>query len=249
MKKGLIQIQGSLGDLTFYELNGKLIVRTKGGGFNTEAIKKNESMAPTREYASEFGVCSRLKRSYQQSLSWFYRNHKDVTLHGRMMSMLLTIKKLDPVSARGKRVVHQGLQTSEGRALFEDFVYTPECRIGEMLHTSLQMDWESLKLQVKTKSPERIFYPKGATHLELQLVVIVFDFEENIHQVQAAEPLRIARGQFPQTLEMGISALPEGKGTPLAFLGLRYYEISGEQAYDYRDKNCVGLELVGVRWD
>lgn len=246
LNKGLLNIKGSIGDYTFYELNGQLIVRKKGGGFNTEAIKTKKSMAPTRQYGKEFGGCSRLVSSYRNSFSWFYQHHKDGSLHGRLMSMVTKVKNLDPVSVRGERVFYRGLETLEGRSVFEGFVYTPKCSIGSILGSKFSMDWDSLKLRIETMFPDQVFYPKGATHLELQLVVLVFDFQRRVYEIEFATPEQIERSRFPGVLELGISEMPKEKGTRLSFLAIRYYEMSGGQLFAYHNQDFLGLELVDV---
>jgi hypothetical protein len=56
--ESLIKIKGSIGDLVFYSLNGKNVVRKKSG-FNKNAFKKSPSYEKVRQNSSEFGHCSK----------------------------------------------------------------------------------------------------------------------------------------------------------------------------------------------
>lgn len=247
LRKNLIRIQGSIGDLNFYERNGVLFVRKKGGGFNAEAIQNKKSMEPVRQNASEFGECSRTKRHYQHKLDWFYENFRDGTLHGRLMRLFTKIKNLDKVSPRGKRKVYRGLETAEGRQLFEQFVYTPKCRIGHRLGGRIQFDKISRSVFIGGLIFSEKLYPKGATHLELSLTVVDFDFRNNKGGIHPVKTLRIPKGEIPSEMNMVFEELPVKSGMELVFLSLRFYQEAGGRSY-YHQRQNVGLELIGALW-
>ena len=56
--KSILQFQGSIDGLVFYELNGVSVVRKKSG-FNRDDFKTKENYARVRENSSEFGHCSK----------------------------------------------------------------------------------------------------------------------------------------------------------------------------------------------
>lgn len=53
---GIIKIEGTVEDLTFYKKDGKNFVRKKGG-ISKERIMNDPNFVRTRENGSEFGHC------------------------------------------------------------------------------------------------------------------------------------------------------------------------------------------------
>ena len=65
--KGIIQFTGQLDGLSFYEMNGKIIVR-KTGGFDGEKIKNDTNYVRVRENSSEFAHCAEMGKYFRNSL-------------------------------------------------------------------------------------------------------------------------------------------------------------------------------------
>ncbi|MFZ4928500.1 hypothetical protein [Chryseobacterium sp. Mn2064] len=120
--ESIIKITGSVGDLVFYNLNGKNVVRKKSG-FNKAAFKKNPSYEKVRQNSSEFGHCSKIGKAIRKSLERYIKNAGDPLLYQKFAKVMTEIKDLDIVSERGKRNVENGLKTSEGKKLLKAFQF------------------------------------------------------------------------------------------------------------------------------
>ena len=120
--KGVLKITGKLGGLSFYEMNGKIIVR-KPGGFDGEKIRNDEKYVNVRNNASEFGRCSKFGSKLRRALQPFLKDLNDPQLHGRMAKMLYEIMKLDTQSRKGDRTVQRGLHQDESGKILSDFVW------------------------------------------------------------------------------------------------------------------------------
>ncbi|CAA7196199.1 hypothetical protein [Chryseobacterium potabilaquae] len=118
--ESLIKLKGTVGDLVFYELNGKNVVRKKSG-FNKKAFKKNPSYEKVRQNSSEFGHCSKVGKIIRQALSKYIKEAKDPLLYQRFTKLMTQIKDLDTISNRGKRTVKNGLTTEVGKELLRNF--------------------------------------------------------------------------------------------------------------------------------
>lgn len=120
--KGVLKITGKLGGLSFYKMNGKIIVWTPGG-FDGEKIRKDEQYVNVRNNASEFGRCSKFGAKLRRALHPFVKDLNDPVLHGRMAKMLHDLVKMDIVSRKGERTVQLGLQHAESTKILSDFVW------------------------------------------------------------------------------------------------------------------------------
>lgn len=120
--ESIIKIKGAVGDLVFYNLNGKNVVRKKSG-FNKTAFKKNPSYEKVRQNSSEFGHCSKVGKIIRNSLSAYIKKAGDPLLYQKFAKLMTEIKDLDAVSERGKRTVENGLPTEAGKKLLREFQF------------------------------------------------------------------------------------------------------------------------------
>lgn len=120
--ESIIKITGAVGDLVFYNLNGKNVVRKKSG-FNKTAFKKNPSYEKVRQNSSEFGHCSKMGKVIRGCLDFYIKKAGDPLLYQKFAKLMTEIKDLDTVSKRGERTVEFGLHTEEGKKILKDFQF------------------------------------------------------------------------------------------------------------------------------
>lgn len=146
--ESLIKIKGSVGDLVFYTLNGKNVVRKKSG-FNKKAFKKNPSYEKVRQNSSEFGHCSKMGKIIRNSLDIYLKESGDTLLYQKFARLMTEIKDLDTTSERGKRTVEEGLKTEEGKKLLKAFQF------GEIKSVSSEIERQDYLLYIKESKAEK----------------------------------------------------------------------------------------------
>lgn len=146
--ESLIKIKGSVGDLVFYTLNGKNVVRKKSG-FNKKAFKKDPSYEKVRQNSSEFGHCSKTGKIIRNSLDLYLKETGDALLYQKFAKLMTEIKDLDRVSERGKRTVENGLKTEEGKKLIKVF------KFGEIKNASTEIERQNHLLYIKGNLTEK----------------------------------------------------------------------------------------------
>lgn len=108
IQKGSINLEGQIGDLSFYESNGKPLVRQRSG-VSKARIAKDPNFARTRENNAEFGRASSaakiIRMGVRQALGERYPIFEDATLVNRLTPRLSSIVKADAEHGRGSRVV------------------------------------------------------------------------------------------------------------------------------------------------
>ncbi|CAD7815271.1 hypothetical protein CHRY9390_02944 [Chryseobacterium aquaeductus] len=120
--ESFIKLNGSLGDLVFYNLNGKNVVRRKSG-FNKNAFKKNPSYEKVRQNSSEFGHCSKVGKIIRQCLEEYIKESNDALLYQKFAKLMTEIKDLDTISEKGKRTVKNGIATETGFQMLKNFQF------------------------------------------------------------------------------------------------------------------------------
>ena len=244
---GIIRLKGTLDGVNYYHSKaGGDLARTAGGGFSNEALKNSSKMVRPRENASEFGHCSRVKSSFRMSLIPFLCIRKDGQLHGRLMQLFTRLKAMDRVNIRGDRKVARGLETPMGAYLMADFVFTPECRVIEILGASESFDFNSRTLSVTNFDIKRVRFPTGSTHIALNLGFLIFDFNSMEYQLKTSAPFYIDKNYNASSFQMSVD-LAQGNGMAIAVLGMRFYQEVNGTYYLLKSANAVGLEILEVR--
>lgn len=245
-QEGIVQIVGTLGGINFYKRKGVAIARKAGGGFTREAIKNKPSMQRVRENSNEFGRCSKVKKEFRLGLLPFLIAVKDGDLHGRMMRLFQQIKVLDTVNARGNRTVAQGMTTAMGRKLLKDFDFTPQCSLLQMLPGNAQFDWDTFRYVVTDFTIQDIVFPKGTTHVGLQMGLLCFDFDTLESTLYQSDDFIMNKNFTENTFTLELNELPTAAGVKIAVLGLQFYqEVEGE-LYPFNTQQAIGVSILGV---
>lgn len=214
--KGVLKITGKLGGLSFYKMNGKIIVRNPGG-FDGEKIRKDKKYENVRNNASEFGRCSKFGAQLRSALQPFVKDLNDPVLHGRMAKMLHDLMKMDVVSAKGERTVQMGLQHAESTKILDGFTWNlrdgKRCRYDYEKHTLFF---------------DRI--PEGSTKAEVTL--------RFINPEEGQDALEFADVFFEVSLPCLEFIIPESEGFGDVHEGLLKFALI--RFFDGR-----GLQLVG----
>ncbi|AZA83508.1 hypothetical protein C1637_15380 [Chryseobacterium lactis] len=149
--ESLIKITGAVGDLVFYNLNGKNVVRKKSG-FNKKAFNKNPSYEKVRQNSSEFGHCSKTGKMIRGCLESYIKESGDLLLYQKFARLMTEIKDFDTVSSRGQRTVENGLKTDEGKKLLKEFCFGEK----KNLASAVQIKEQNLYTSGNNKADEAI---------------------------------------------------------------------------------------------
>ena len=246
-QKGIIKLEGTMDDVNFYYWKGKPCARKAGGGFNGERIKNSSTMVRVRENYSEFGNCSKVKSSLKASLHPFLNAYREGELHGRMMQLLQQIKACDMISERGKRTVGNGIGTSMGRMLFQQFEFTPNRSVSKTLMGIGSFDWDTYSYSVSRFFINDVVFPLSATHFEVSFGVLNFDFATLNYKLFMGTPLLLDRDFVDSSFSLRPKDLPVVGGKEFAFVGLKFYQEVNGTKYLLQNESAIGLEVVGVR--
>ncbi len=120
--KSLVELQGSIGDLVFYNLNGVPVVRRKSG-FSKEGFENNPNYKKVKENSQEFGHCSKSGKLLRETLKPFIGDCEDKYLYQKFAKVMTQIKDLDNTSPKGKRRIEIGLKDPEAMKFLTDFQF------------------------------------------------------------------------------------------------------------------------------
>lgn len=162
--ESFIKLNGAVGDLVFYNLNGKNVVRKKSG-FNKTAYNKSPTYEKVRQNSFEFGHCSKVGKIIRLSISNYIELANEVLLYQRFAKVMTNIKDLDVEHEKGKRSVKSGLKTAEGRNILQQFQFGNIPNFNQNTYISLSL-WDRI-----------LHLDKKIVADEVVIVSIKIDFE------------------------------------------------------------------------
>lgn len=151
--ESFIKLNGTIGDLVFYNLNGKNIVRRKSG-FNKTAYKKSPSYEKVRQNSSEFGHCSKVGKAIRICLAEYIAEAQDALLYQKFAKTMTAIKDCDTVSEKGNRTVKAGLKTNSGKRLLQQFQFGNIPAVPENIQIYLGLWDKNLSFGKETDADE-----------------------------------------------------------------------------------------------
>lgn len=225
--KGILKITGQFDGLSFYEMNGKIIVR-KTGGFDGKAIKSKANYARTRENAAEFGLASGIGKQLRLVLHPFLKRMHSSYLQHHVLKKMLEIMRCDTVSERGKRTVGKGLQTEEGQKLLAGFELNKAVPLSLMIGCKPELSLAEGQLVFEGMTAEAVRFPEYATHIGLRAMVLWFDAEQESFVLVPGDRWVLAKTGFDVSPVLAVNAT-DGVGVPIVLLFAEFLqEVNGE---------------------
>jgi len=97
---GILKIEGTIGNMTFYKNDGKYLVKEKSS-ISADRIANDPKFARTRENNAEFGFAGSSGKVLRDSLRVLMGNASDRYVTSRVTQLMKQILNLDAVNVRG----------------------------------------------------------------------------------------------------------------------------------------------------
>lgn len=243
---GIIKIEGTVEDLTFYKKDGKNFVRKKGG-ISKERIMNNPNFVRTWENGSEFGHCGSSGKVLKLAVGTMVFKAKDSKLSSRLLQVMSRIKNFDTVSARGKRNVATGFTTPEGKLQLKGFDFNPKAPFKGVLFAPYTLDTGTGEVLIPNFIPiEQVQYPQGATHMSFQSAVVLVDFETGLSASVYSPIENIPISLTNTSVTLTPTSVPTGTGVQLFLILISFYqEVNGAQ-YSLKNEEFNVLHVLEV---
>lgn len=243
---GVIKIEGTVEDLTFYKKDGKNFVRRKGG-VPRERIANDPNFVRTRENNNEFSHSGSSGKILKLAVGSLVFKAKDSKLSSRLLQLMSKIKNLDAVSTRGNRQVAIGLATVEGKQLLKGFDFNNNAPLKSVFFANYGLDTTTGVATITDFIPlEQLMYPQGSTHISLQSAVVHLDFATQESEVALSNISNLPLNLTMSTLVLTPSSVPTGTGVQLFLLFISFYqEVNGVQ-YSLKNEEYNVLNIVEV---
>lgn len=248
-QKGIIPLQGTIGNITFYKSQDGFMAREKGS-LDASRIANDPAFQRTRENGAEFGRAGKAGKFLRTALRSLLQNVSDGRMIARLTREMMRVIKADETNPRGFRNVIDG-----EAGLLKGFEFNVNSKLGTTLFApftgTINRVTGELTINIPPFIPvNMVTAPSGTSHFKIVSAGTEIDFEQGNYaadvQTTAAMPWDTngtvvinlvnhvtANSTKPLFLALGIEFYQQVNGTlyPLkngAFNALALVDVSGE---------------------
>ncbi len=207
-QKGIIPIEGTLGNITFFKSKDGYMIREKGG-VSAQRIASDPAFARTRENMAEFGKAGKAVKVLRSVLSSIIQGSTDARMWSRLTKKMMEVLKMDLTSVRGQRGVIDG-----ETALLEGFEFNVNGPLGSTLLAPFSFSFNRVTgaalFEAAAFVPAVMLAPPGgATHFRIRTAAALVNFESGTGEISEGNtgylPINNAPGA-PLSLSMQLVA-------------------------------------------
>ena len=243
---GLLRIEGTLENLTFYKSANGHLVRTKGG-VSKKRIMNDPAFIRTRENGVEFAHSASTAKMLRTALGPMAFKAKDAKLTSRLLKVMSQLKNMDATSARGARNVAEGLVDLNAQQLLRGFDFNSKAGLQSVLFAPIAVDTATGEITTADFNPfEQIKYPAGATHFSTQGAFLNLDFATGISDVSFSPATNFPIVQGIVSPVLTPAAVPVGTGTQMYFLLIEFFQEVNAVQYGLNNGSYNVLNLLEI---
>ena len=244
--KGIIKLEGTLDNLTFYKAKEGYLVKTKGG-VSKERIQNDPAFVRTRENGTEFGGSATSGKLLRKSVRSLMIRAKDNRVTSRVTQSMTQIKNFDITSERGKRNVAEGLTTPDGLTVLKGFDFNNRAILGSVLFTPFTLNQGSGEIVLTDMVPTNdISFPIGATHVSFTSAFLNLDFNTEADSITYSPTVNIPIDNTSATQTLTPSGVPIGTGNSFYLLLIEFFQEVNGQMYPLKNGAYNPLSIVKV---
>ena len=248
-QKGIIKLDGTIGDITFYKSKDGYLAREKGG-VPAERIANDAAFQRTRENGAEFGRAGKAGKILRNSIRALLQNASDCRMVSRLTKKMVEVIQEDATNPRGQRNVIDG--EAELLAGFEFNLYG---KLGTTLYAPFTSTIDRAAGMLDANIPafvpaNMVAAPGGTTHFKIISAGAEVDFE-NESFVADSQETAILPWDANATAAVALSNAVTAASTHPLFLvlGIEFYQQVNGQMYSLKNGAFNALAIVAVDGD
>lgn len=245
-QKGIIKLEGKIGDLSFYKTQDGHLARTKGG-VDKSRIESDPAFARTRENGAEFGRAGKGGKLLRKALRTLLQNSADNRVTSRLTAEMLKAVKADTTSARGERnlvdgdiLKLKGFEFNTG-GILSSILFAP-------FTPTVDRPGGVLEVNIPAFVPANLVdAPGGTTHIRLVAGGAELDFTDEDFVADDANSGMLAwdnNSVGPITLTTNVT--PNSTHPLFLVLGVEFYQEVNGDFYSLKDGRFNGLSVIEV---
>ncbi|MFN5183518.1 MAG: hypothetical protein ACK5D5_10915 [Bacteroidota bacterium] len=245
-QKGIIKIEGTLQDLTFYKTKDGDLVKTKTS-ISGERIANDPAFIRTRENGAEFGNSAASGKLTRSSLRIISLNATDSKVVSRLTKVMTQIKNLDTTSARGLRNVGVAIANAPAKALLKGFDFNTDALLGSVLFKPYTVNTTTGVITITGIVPNTdVIWPQGATHISFTGCFANINYVTGVTDVKLTNVTNLPINGTASTVTLTPTAVPTGTGIKVFLLKLEFFQLINAVQYPLKNGAYNALKIVEV---
>jgi hypothetical protein len=245
-QSGILQIEGTIDNLTFTKTRDGFLVKRKGS-VPKSRIKNSEQFVRTRENIAEFRTAAREGKTLRRAVKGLLQYGSDGRMTSRLLQTVRLILETDATSLRGERSIANGAVT-----MLKDFEFNANAKLDRHLAAPFTVAIDralgTIDINLPTFIPaDALKAPAGATHFRIGALGAEVDFtgDRFVTGVQESAILAIDRAD---TRPLALSNTVTANSTlPLfALLGVQFFQEVNGIPYPLNNGGFSALKILEV---
>jgi hypothetical protein len=222
---GLIQLEGSVGNVTFFKTKYGPVAKIKAGP-SKKKIETDEAFRKTRENNSEFGRAGNATRLFRKAFRTQLKRNADRDFGNRLHELMVRVIQADLVNPRGQRNVVDGEAT-----MLQGFEFNNVNKLDAVFAapyaSSIDRVTGEMKISIAPFIPNNmISAPTGTTHFQLMVAGASIDFEKNEFVLDSKSSGDLLwNGVATQAIDLVTTVTPNSTHPLFLLLGIEFYEV------------------------
>lgn len=245
-QKGVIKLDGTIGDITFYKSKDGFLAREKGG-VSGDRIANDPAFQRTRENGAEFGRAGKAGKMLRNAIRNLLQNASDSKMVSRLTTEMVRVIQEDTTNPRGLRNVIDG-----EAELLQGFEFNINGKLGTTFYAPFTSTIDrvagTLTVDIPAFIPiNMIATPGGATHFKLNSAGAEIDFEAETFVVDTQVTGVLPIDAVATAVINLANAVTANSTHPLFLvLGIEFFQQVNGQFYSLRNGAFNALSIVKV---
>jgi len=245
-QKGIMKLEGTIGDITFYKSQDGYLARGKGG-VDGSRIANDPKFQRTRENGSEFGNAGKEGKVLRNALRALLQNASDNRMVSRLTQKMVEVIQADLTSVRGQRNVIDG-----EAELLEGFDFNGNAKLSNTLYApyipTIDRVAGTLQINVPSYIPTTmVAAPNGTTHYKIVSAGAEVDFENETFIVDSKQSALLAwDGTATAVLNLSNAVTANSTHPLFLVLGIEFFQDVNGVKYPLKNGAYNALTIVKV---
>jgi hypothetical protein len=245
-QRGLLKVEGTLGDLTFYKSKDGYLLREKTS-LSASRLANDPAFERTRENNLEFSRAGKGGKLLRHAFRTQLQQASDSRMVSRLFTTFFKVIRADATSVRGQRNVVDG-----EAELLNGFEFNQAAVLGTTLYapytaTINRVSGECLIVLPPFLPSSMLAAPAGATHFRLFSAAASIDFEAQTFENQAVDggPLPLY-GAATQAITLSHTLTANSTRPLFLVLGIAFLQEVNAVLYPLQNGAFNALSMVQV---
>jgi len=243
--KGIIKLQGTLDDLTFYKTKDGNLVKTKSS-ISKDRIATDPAFIRTRENGVEFGSAASAGKLLRVAVKNLLATSNN-KLTSRVTKLMMLLRTADITSVRGDRNVYTAIGTTGGQDLIKGFNFNPNAPLASVFLRDYSLDKLTGSISFLDIIATKDFVaPKGASFATLRTAWAKLDFKKKVFDITYSDPFDILLNNSDSQglMSIPIAKKPSTPGISLFLMCVDFTQLVNNVTYSMNNGSYNACAII-----